>query len=197
MRAAPRSDHRMNLVDDHGANGAQHCAAPLGRQQQIERLRRRDEDVRRRAQHRRPLAAGRIAGANRGHDARRLEPHLFRDPANAGPRLREVLVNVGAQRLERRDVDHPHFVGQRPAQTLFEQIVERVQKRREGLSGSGRRRDQRVPPLANRRPPSALRGSRLAQRFREPAANGGMEVRKGHGGHGWGVGPVFTYARGE
>ncbi len=57
VRAAPRSDHGMDFVDDDRADRAQHLAAALGRQQQVERLRRGDEDVRRRAQHRRAFSA--------------------------------------------------------------------------------------------------------------------------------------------
>ena len=40
----------------------------LGRQQQIQRFGRRDQDVRRRLEHRRPLGLRRVAGAHRGGD---------------------------------------------------------------------------------------------------------------------------------
>ena len=36
VRAAPRADHRVDLVDDDGADGAQHPPAALRRQQQIQ-----------------------------------------------------------------------------------------------------------------------------------------------------------------
>ena len=51
VRAAPRADDRVNLVDDDRADRPQQLAAALRRQQQVQRLRRGHEDVRRRAQH--------------------------------------------------------------------------------------------------------------------------------------------------
>jgi hypothetical protein len=52
MCTASRADDGVNLVDDDRANGAQHLAASLGSEQEIERFGCGDEDVRRRAQHR-------------------------------------------------------------------------------------------------------------------------------------------------
>ena len=77
VRAAPRADHRVDLVDDDGAHRAQHLAAALGRQQQIQRLGRRHQNVRRRPQHRRALGLRRVAGAHGGGDPRRVEPELL------------------------------------------------------------------------------------------------------------------------
>ena len=74
VRPASRADDRVDFVDDDGADGAQHLAAALGRQQQIQRLGRRHQDVRRRAQHRRALGLRRVAGSDGGGDARRNEP---------------------------------------------------------------------------------------------------------------------------
>ena len=89
------------------------CAAALRRQQQVERLRRGDEDVRRRAQDRRALGRGRVAGADGRRDARRVDAARLGELPDAAPRLRQVLVDVGAQRLERRDVDDADFIRER------------------------------------------------------------------------------------
>jgi len=43
-------------------------------------------------------------------------------------------MDVGAQRLERRDIDDADFVGQRSAQTFAEQLVEAREKCRERLT---------------------------------------------------------------
>ena len=154
--AAPRADDGVDFVDDHGADRPQHLAAALGRQQQIQRLGRRDQNVRRRAQHRRALGLRRIAGANGGGDARRARcPALRAMPRDAAARFGQVLVDVRAQRLERRHVDDAHFVRQRRTQTFLKQVVERGQKRRERLARSGRRGDQRVAPFTNRCPTAA------------------------------------------
>jgi len=47
MRAAPVIHHSVNLIQNERARRAQHAAARFRRQQQIERFRRGDEDVRR------------------------------------------------------------------------------------------------------------------------------------------------------
>ena len=56
----------------------QHLAAARGGQQQIQRLRRGHEDVRRRPQHRRPFRRRRVAGPHRGRDARRRQARPLR-----------------------------------------------------------------------------------------------------------------------
>ena len=70
---------------------------------------------------------------------------LFRRAAQPASRLGEVLVNVGAQRLERRHVHDAHLVWQRRAESFLKEPVERGEKRGERLAGSGRRGDQRMP----------------------------------------------------
>ncbi len=45
--AAPRLEHRVDLVDDEHARAPEHVARALGRQEQIQGLRRRDQDMRR------------------------------------------------------------------------------------------------------------------------------------------------------
>ena len=72
----------------------QHLAALRG-QQQEERLRRRDQDVGRLAEHRRALLLRRVAGAHRDRELR-LEP---------GERPAQVALDVVVQRLQRRDVE--------------------------------------------------------------------------------------------
>ena len=180
MRAAPRADDRVDFVDDHGAHGPQHLAAALGRQQQVQRLGRRDQNVRRRAQHRRAFRLRRVAGADGGGHARRLQPECFRHAAQAAARFGQILVNVRAQRLQRRHVEDAHLIRQRRAQTFLKQVVERRQKRRERLARTGRRRDQRVAPFTNRCPTAELCGRRRVKRFREPPCGDRMEIRERH-----------------
>ena len=76
VRAALVVGHRVNLVDDHGLDAAQRLPAAIGRQQDEQRLGRRDENVRRMLDH--PLAFGRrrIAGAHRRADGRQHEAPL-------------------------------------------------------------------------------------------------------------------------
>ena len=74
-------------------------------------------------------------------------------------------MDVGAQRLQRRDVDDADLVGKRRAQTLLKQLVEAREKGRKRLSGSGRRRDERVAARMDLAPAACLRGRRLAERL--------------------------------
>ena len=88
-----------------------------------------------------PVRTAAVIAAARGRAPRAT----LRD---AAPRLGEVLVDVGAQRLQRRDVDDADLVGQRRAEPFLEERVERGQERRERLAGAGRRRNQRVAARA-------------------------------------------------
>src|SRR4029453_17005551 len=49
------------------------------------------------------------------------DPARFREPDNAAAWLREVLMDICAQRLERRDVDDAHLVRQRSAQAFLDE----------------------------------------------------------------------------
>ena len=64
VRAALGRDERVNLVDDDGVDGAQRVACVRG-QEQVQRFRRRDQDVGRGALKPRALGRWRIAGTDR------------------------------------------------------------------------------------------------------------------------------------
>ena len=97
-RCAPRfvPGDRVHLVEDHRLDRAQQLAAPRGEEQE-ERLRGRDQDVGRRAQHLLALALRRVARADADRELR----------AEPGERAAEVPLDVVVQRLERRDVEEP------------------------------------------------------------------------------------------
>jgi len=182
VRAAARADDGVNLVHDHGPHRAQHRSAPLRRQQEVQRLGRRDEDMRRRADHRRPLGRRRVAGPHGAGDLRRRKAAHASALDDRAPGFRQVLLDVGAERLQRRDVQHAHFVRQRAFERFAREVVDRAQERRERLTGSGRRGDERVPTVADRGPAAALGGRRLAEGRGEPVTDDGMETGQGHCG---------------
>ena len=66
------------------------------------------------ARHLLPLPLRRIAGAQRGADLRQRTPRCLGQRANLRQRHLQVLVDVVAQRFERRHVDHFGLVRQRP-----------------------------------------------------------------------------------
>jgi hypothetical protein len=105
--------------------------------------------------------------------------------ADAGTRLGQVLVDVGAERLERRDVDDTRLVGESaPFEAFTQQIIERDQERREGLAGPRRRGDQCMAAGADRRPTAGLRRCRRAQCRGKPSLD--CRVKSGHGSFlGW------------
>jgi hypothetical protein len=79
------ADDRVDLVDDHGVDACEPFARPRRGQQDVERLGRRDEDVRRALRHLRALARGGVAGADADADRRELEP-LGRSSATSSAR---------------------------------------------------------------------------------------------------------------
>jgi hypothetical protein len=131
--------------------------------------------VRRRPQHRRAFGLRRVPGAHRRGHARWFQPLFFGEATNAATGLGEILVDVRAQRLERRDVDDPDFIGQRAGEPVLDEVVERSQEGRERLARSGRRGDKRVPPVADGRPALRLRACRLAECFGEPTRDDRMK----------------------
>ena len=132
-------------------------------------------------QHCRALGLGGVAGANGRRDARRLQSRLLGEQADGAPRLGQVLVNVGAQRLQRRHVYHPDLVGQRTFEARAEEVVERRQKGGERLAGSGRRGDERVTPGADRLPAPTLCGHQLSERVAEPLLDERVKSGERHG----------------
>ena len=180
MRAATRADDGVDLVDDDRAHRAQHVTTALRSEQQIQRFGGGDQNVRRRFQHRRAFGSRRVAGAYRGRDARRTQPALFGETANGPSRLGEILVNVSAQCLQRRNVDDAHLVRERLPEPFDEKVVQCAEECGERLSGAGRRGDERVLPLPDRAPSAALRCSRLTERLGEPVTNHGMKLFQGH-----------------
>jgi hypothetical protein len=180
MCPTPCTDHRMDFIDDDRADGAEHLPAALGREQKVERLRGRDQDVGRRAQHGRAFRLRRVAGAHRRGDPGSRESGFLRQAADPAAWLPEVLVDVGAQRLEGRHIQHPHFVREWVIQSFAQQVVERGQEGRERLAGSGGSRNQRMPPLSDRLPAVALRRRRLADLDRKPALSDWMKMRERH-----------------
>ncbi len=160
VRAALRPGHGVNLVEDEGLDAAQ-VVAGAGGQQQIERLRGRDQDVRRLAQHRRPLLLRRVSGAD-GDVERAVQ---------AGQRAAQVPLDVVVERLERRDVQQAKALSGRLLQP-----VDPVQERRQRLARAGRRLDERMAAAGDRGPAELLRRGRPREGALEPGARLGEKT---------------------
>ena len=168
---------RMDLVDDQRAHGRELFAAASRGEKQVERLWRRDEDVRRRAQHRCAFATRRVARAHLNRDFRQRGI----ERAHRRERSLQVLLHVVRQRLQRRHVEDLRRLRQF---LVLQQLIDRDEERRERLARSRRRRDQRVLATRDRGPAHRLWARGLAERLLEPSADRGMECGERHGGEG-------------
>ena len=115
-------------IDDRLQPFEQKCAV-LVAEQQAERFRRGQQDLRR--PHPLPGLAvgGRVAGPGLDPD---VEPHL-------ADRVEQIALDVDRQRLERRDVEGVEALAGR-----FDQLGERGEEPGQGLAGAGRRDQQGV-----------------------------------------------------
>jgi hypothetical protein len=195
VRAALGGHQRVDLVDDHGLDPAQRVAG-LGREHEVERLGRGDEDVGRVADELAAHVGRRVAGAQPdGGLAERLAQPLGRGP-DAGDRRPQVLVDVDGQRPQRRHVDDAGAgrvgaaatggvsgLGPRGATVALHQTVDAPQERGERLARSCRGEDQRVVAARDGRPPLLLRGGGRREARLEPRPHGRREPGEDHDHH--------------
>ncbi len=175
VRAALRRRDGVDLVHDDGVDVDQGLARAR-REHQVQRLGRRDEDVRRLAEQALPVGRGRVTAP----DAHRHLGRLGAEPAgglrDADERAAQVALDVHAERLERGDVEHAGaLLGGRTVRRADEP-VDRPEERRERLARPGRRDDQGVLPGGDRVPGAGLRGGRCGERAAEPLRGRGGEA---------------------
>ena len=168
MRAALVVGHGVNFVHDHRLHIAQDRPALVGRKQDVERLRRGHQDVRRTLQHVAPLFRQRVAGAHGGADFRHQHSALCGQRENFAQRSFEVLLDVIAQGLQRRDVQHLSAVARRTVECLAYQAINADQERGKRLAGTGRRRNQRRASRQDFRPALLLWFRRRSEPPDEP-----------------------------
>jgi hypothetical protein len=100
--AALGRHERVDLVDDDGLDAAQRLP-PLRGEQEVERLRRRDEDVRGTPEHLRALVLRGVAGADPDFDVPVALARAVRLGADPGDGRPQVALDVDAEGLERGD----------------------------------------------------------------------------------------------
>ena len=147
VRAALRAGDGVHLVEDQRLDAAQRLARLRG-QHQVERLRRRDQDVGRLLQQLAAFLLRRVAGPDRNPQAR-LE---------ACERAAEVALDVVVQRLQRRDVEHPQpLAGRRVRAGRSRRGTPSASCPSRSAPGSGRARRSRSPASPAPAPASARR----------------------------------------
>ena len=101
MRAALVAQHGVNFIDNHGGDTAQHIAAVNTGQQQVQRLGRTDQNMRRIFQHFLPVRRRRVAAANRYTNTRRMSTLQKQLILNAGQRLLQIALDIVTQGFKR------------------------------------------------------------------------------------------------
>ncbi len=170
--------HRVDFIDDHGAHMLQRRAPGCRPQQYVQRLRGGHQNMRRRATRLRALALRGIAGTHRGTNRHIRQAAGDQRRTDALQGRVQIEVDVVGQGLQRRDVDHTGFVGQRTAvgQPVANQCIDGGEEGRQRLARAGRRGHQRVASGLDRRPRGDLRRCRRSEGLREPRSDHRMEV---------------------
>ena len=178
MSAALGTGNSMDLVDNHRPHAAEHPASFQRREHDVERLRRRDQDVWRLAQHARPSSSRSVASAHSDTNfgevlSLRLEslPQLCQWPV-------EIPLDVIVQSFQRRDVEEMNGVGQRLLRSARDQLVQLPEERSKSFPRPGRSEDQRVLTARNRWPSLTLRVARILKGLLEPFPHQRMKARE-------------------
>jgi len=164
------------LVQDHRPHPPQARASARG-EDEVERLRRGDKDVRRPGAEGAALGRRGVARAGSDADLRQGEAGPRGGVADADQRGAQVPLDVGGEGLEGGDVEHAAPLGGR-GERLGEQAVDRPEERGEGLARAGRRDHEGVAAARDGVPRARLRGGRRRERPGEPRARGGGEARQ-------------------
>ena len=174
MGSALVAGEGVDFIDDDGVDVAQGFAAAGGGEQDIERLRSGDEDVRRQLQHAGTVARGSVSGAHHGTDGGHEIATLGGELLNFEERLVEVLLHVVAERLERRDVENLGALAEVSGEGLADEGVDAGEEGGEGLAAAGGGGDERVAVSKDVRPAGNLRLSGRAEARKKPFAHDGM-----------------------
>ncbi|VXC15284.1 conserved hypothetical protein [Curtobacterium sp. 8I-2] len=172
--ALARGD-RVDLVHDDGVDVHQGLACLRG-EHQVERLGRGDEDVRRLAQELLPVGRRGVTAAHTHRDVRWFGTETACGLGDADERAPQVALDVDAQGLERRDVEHPRALLRRRPVGRADEPVDRPQERGQGLAGTGRGDHERVLPGRDGVPRPGLCGGRCVEGAAEPLGGGGGEA---------------------
>src|SRR5439155_6296055 len=126
----------MNFIHDDGPDVVQYPAALLGREQQVERFRSCNQDVRRLPDHLLPRRAWGVAGADGDPDLRSRESCRLGPLRNLAQGLVQILLDVVTERFERRDVHDLRTLFEAAGERLLEQGVKTGEEGGERLAGA-------------------------------------------------------------
>jgi len=134
--------------------------------------------VRRRLQHPLTVGRGRVAGTDEGANAGHQQPALARKLGNFCQRSLQILLDVVAEGLQRRDIEDLDAIGEVSGDGLADQTVDAGKKSSQSFSGSSGSRDQGGVAGKNVRPAFLLRLSGRTEFGGEPFLNERMRPRE-------------------
>jgi len=177
VRPALVGRKRMNFINDHGPDGLQQMPAFLGREQDKQRFRRRNKDVRRPPEHLLAIRHRRVAGPDQHPQLRHEESGLEGSLADLGQWLSEIFLDVVTESFQRGDIQDLSLVFELARQRLRKEPIDAGEKRGKGLPGTGWRRNQRVPSGLDDRPGLGLHLGRDADGGLKPLSDDGVKAR--------------------
>ena len=172
-------DDGVDLIDDHGPDGSKRRTALFGGQQNEERFRSRNDDVSGLAKEPLPFPGRRISSAKRCADDGRLGASLDSQGRDLLQWLLEVLLDVVAERFQRRHVQHPAFVRERAIGRSMNELIQADEEGCERLAGTRWGRNQHIAAVANGGPCRLLRLGRSREPAAKPFTDQRVELKHG------------------
>ena len=168
----------MDFIHDDRVHGAEIASCFARCEQKIQRLRRRDEDVRRLFEHGRAILHRRVASADTGADLRAEIASCQGELLNLREWAVKVLLNIVGQRLQRRDVHDLCARSEAALQCLAQQAIDADKKCCKGFARSSGRGDERAFAAQDDGPACPLRLGGCAELRREPLRDDGVCPRE-------------------
>jgi hypothetical protein len=134
----------MDLVDNYGPRGCEHLPPGLRAEEDVKRLRRGHDDVRRAAPHAIAFAGRRVAGPDPGADVYIRQPLRPQIGSNTCKGRLQIALDIVRQRFERGNVDDLCLVAEFPIKALPHQLVDGGQEGSERLARACRSGDQHM-----------------------------------------------------
>ena len=168
--------HGVHFVHDDGLHSPQSPRC-LGRQHEVERFRRGNQNLRWVAKHLSPLTRWGITAAYTHPQRRHRLPHRRGSAGDACQWCSQVSVDVNPQCLQRRNVQHTRsgLWGVRE-QRLLGEFRQRPEEGGQSLSGAGGRYYERIVALGNGIPRLVLHHRRFRKYIPKPRRYGGMKL---------------------
>jgi hypothetical protein len=171
MRSALVIGNGVDFVHDHSFDVAQNCAALSRGKQNVEGLRRGDQDMRRTLQHGAAFVCERVTGPNGSTNLRHQQAALACHLKDLAKWDFQVLLDVVAESLQRGDVKNFCPIAEVAFQCFAHQAIDAGEKCRQCLARAGGGGDQSGASGKNMGPAQLLGLGRRAEFLGKPFGN--------------------------